>query len=480
MFNELESFLGMEETGENDDYSCILLGQFSSGKTRFLNRLIGKDMLPVGTSEMTAAPTYFRKGDLSVKAFCGDGRVEELPLEELKKIKKGACNYERIEVTLPDFGIPEKISCVDTPGTNSIFFKTSDSEIMKADVILYFLAKSVSAYDVETINRIRTNAKKLLIFVRTRIDDIRQSEENIFETFKDEQDLIRSLYPNSRFYFISLEDEACEQNQLTQLLEYINNNLAEELYRRRQKSKKEYIDSVLKPRLIQMKDDIICNERKETIKNNLVKSTQRQLKTIKKAVDASLEDIKRALSIAKENYRAGGTVMIDKQFEIEGKVLKNDIQEYVLTCLRKLEAWYAMEFEDIVVNISGGVKKTESNKLISYAVVSRIFEMHSETRSSFVDYSVVLDEEKTKYFSRSENAKDYLGRILDSIFLKIDAGLWDIHCGSIDRIIERIGDQYKKENAIIRKYSTKSDDLINKIDSYLSELMQYENSMGII
>lgn len=63
IINEIEDFLGLAKKDIHDEIFCVLTGQFSSGKSRFMNKLIGQDYLPVGTREMTAVPTYIKNGE---------------------------------------------------------------------------------------------------------------------------------------------------------------------------------------------------------------------------------------------------------------------------------------------------------------------------------------------------------------------------------------------------------------------------------
>ena len=59
----LEQFLGIGSEDYIHENVCILAGQFSTGKSKFLNKLIGIDCLPVGTYETTDTPAYVSKGE---------------------------------------------------------------------------------------------------------------------------------------------------------------------------------------------------------------------------------------------------------------------------------------------------------------------------------------------------------------------------------------------------------------------------------
>ena len=47
-----------EEEIKNNEFKITVVGEFSSGKSTFLNAIIGKDILPHGVKETTATVTY--------------------------------------------------------------------------------------------------------------------------------------------------------------------------------------------------------------------------------------------------------------------------------------------------------------------------------------------------------------------------------------------------------------------------------------
>ena len=42
IISEIENFLGVKKTDMHDEIYCVLTGQFSSGKSKFMNKLIDK------------------------------------------------------------------------------------------------------------------------------------------------------------------------------------------------------------------------------------------------------------------------------------------------------------------------------------------------------------------------------------------------------------------------------------------------------
>lgn len=99
-----------------------VLGQFSSGKSSFLNALIGENILPTGVVPVTAKPTYIAFAPtLSFKAIYEDGSEEFISASELKNFVDQREFLQSVKYL--SIGVPNKllkrVSFIDTPGLNS-------------------------------------------------------------------------------------------------------------------------------------------------------------------------------------------------------------------------------------------------------------------------------------------------------------------------------------------------------------------------
>lgn len=105
-----------------------VLGQFKAGKSSFLNRLIGREVMPVDVLPATAVVTRVGHGpsDRAVVHRAGDGS-EEIPVERLAEFvtEQGNPGNEKgvsiVEVSLSSLGEFPGVRFVDTPGLGSIF-----------------------------------------------------------------------------------------------------------------------------------------------------------------------------------------------------------------------------------------------------------------------------------------------------------------------------------------------------------------------
>ena len=105
-----------------------ILGQFKSGKSSFLNSLIGKPILPVGVIPVTTTITrlqYGKRERAIVRHF--DGREIEVDIAaigEFTSEAKNPANQKNVEVVdleLPSLEKYAGLRLVDTPGLGSIF-----------------------------------------------------------------------------------------------------------------------------------------------------------------------------------------------------------------------------------------------------------------------------------------------------------------------------------------------------------------------
>ena len=107
--------------------SCIVVGGFSSGKSSFLNALIGDKVLPTGITPTTSIPTFIvhGPGNGRIRAFNPHGGSVEIESKALKMITH---DFKRdhgiamkrlvrlISISTPKFGNYGNVVLVDTPG----------------------------------------------------------------------------------------------------------------------------------------------------------------------------------------------------------------------------------------------------------------------------------------------------------------------------------------------------------------------------
>lgn len=118
---------------KTNTFKLAVVGEFSSGKSTFLNALIGKDILKHGAQETTATITEIQnlsKGERqeTFDVYYIDNKVEEdIPIDKLieytstvSKIHNVAQEIKKVVIKTKMFDQNADICLIDTPGLNGI------------------------------------------------------------------------------------------------------------------------------------------------------------------------------------------------------------------------------------------------------------------------------------------------------------------------------------------------------------------------
>lgn len=169
-------------------------GGFSSGKSSFLNSIMGKPVLPFDNDPTTAVPTYIVTGDKhylsGINAFDAKFEIEDVLMVRrlahgFGKIKNGELESTTDVVTLGHiveslfFSTPlhkyEKLAFLDTPGyskpDSSTYSAKTDEQIARrqlntANCILWFIqadAGTITEDDIKFIKTLNETTPKLII-----------------------------------------------------------------------------------------------------------------------------------------------------------------------------------------------------------------------------------------------------------------------------------------------------------------------------
>ncbi len=100
-----------------------IVGQFSSGKSTFLNALLSKDILPTGITPVTSKVTYINYGErYEMKVTYLSGKEVFLPINEMESYldqRKSTIKDIKYLTLYAPLELLRTISLVDTPGLNS-------------------------------------------------------------------------------------------------------------------------------------------------------------------------------------------------------------------------------------------------------------------------------------------------------------------------------------------------------------------------
>lgn len=193
-------------------FSIVLVGEFSAGKSTFLNALMGKRILPSFTSETTATVNFLRHTSQSPgegiygRVHYQDGTTEDiydLSLSALEKVvstkgdkgdKKIATTVDHVDLFLDSDFLQEGVMLVDSPGLNGTadhHREITEQQIRSshASIFVFNADQPGSKTNFEYLNFLRSQSKNIF-FVLNKIDVIKadevQTPEDVIQILEDE------------------------------------------------------------------------------------------------------------------------------------------------------------------------------------------------------------------------------------------------------------------------------------------------------
>jgi tetratricopeptide (TPR) repeat protein len=149
-----------------------VMGEFSSGKSTFVNAFIGHDVAPTGITPTTATINIVKYGrEPGGRISYRDGTLEPLAWDELGQALHALDDerVRRIDVVEILFPLPqlERVNIVDTPGLNSILPEheaVARGFIARADAVIWVFTASQAgkASERRALERIRQEGKRVL------------------------------------------------------------------------------------------------------------------------------------------------------------------------------------------------------------------------------------------------------------------------------------------------------------------------------
>lgn len=405
---------------KRDELPLILVvaGEYSSGKSSFINSLIGEDLLPADFEPITLAPSFLKYGEERkiLIEFNDDNNFEEVSIEKFSSIKhsndsleeKYKKNIKLIHIFYP-YPKLSKIHIIDTPGFSTSTKKGDNEKTMEiinqyADLLLWVFDADVNETEsqVRILNRIKLlfkknnkkngkindnflnsmlkNTEKPIIGVVNKIDlkgkpnstTVKGLVENIKKTYK-----LDIVIPYSSKKIIDYK-KTPTMNKISSLIEGkirssssldLSLNLKED-----DRGNKTISIYNLSNELISMKVDFgeIWFNLLDDLENNLNKTRNYSKEILKKSIDkeidlisiSMLNDINSILIEVKERKEKENKAFnqVIKDIEIYSKKLENIYDEYESEFKYTLSKKLAQNIFDINYN-KGWVWDDQSIKL---------------------------------------------------------------------------------------------------------------------
>lgn len=170
----------------------LVMGEFKTGKSTFINTLLGNDVLISDAAPATAVTTMLKYGEKPIVVLhYNDGHTESWPYEKLGEITAEGDESKRhlresldyVELAYPN-DLLKRINLVDTPGLNvhrESHIRNTENFQQTAEVVLWVFnaARSVTQTEVREIKALGNRLKPFAIV--NRIDNIDEEEESVEE-----------------------------------------------------------------------------------------------------------------------------------------------------------------------------------------------------------------------------------------------------------------------------------------------------------
>ncbi|WP_428269569.1 dynamin family protein [Haliangium sp.] len=162
-----------------------VMGEFSSGKSTFVNAFIGHDVAPTGITPTTATINILKYGrEPGGRISYRDGTIETLAWDQLFDALHGlddarARSVDVVEILYPLAQL-ERVNIVDTPGLNSILpehEQVARGFIGRADAVIWVFTagQAGKASEREALGSIRDEGKRVL-GVLNKMDQLAPAE----------------------------------------------------------------------------------------------------------------------------------------------------------------------------------------------------------------------------------------------------------------------------------------------------------------
>lgn len=169
------------------DLTIAVFGRFKAGKSTLLNRVVGREVLPVGAVPVTAVITeLFYAPDDQVRIDHLDGNREEVPLEKVASFVTEAENpgnqrgVAAVRIGLRSLADFRGLRLIDTPGLDSAFEHNSQTTrewLPRVGIAMLAIPADspLSATDLELIAELRDYTPKVSVIL-TKCDLLSTTE----------------------------------------------------------------------------------------------------------------------------------------------------------------------------------------------------------------------------------------------------------------------------------------------------------------
>lgn len=211
--DDADALQQMSKDVEYGRFSIVVVGQFSAGKSTFLNALMGEKYLPSFQTETTATINFLKsvddndgKSQLVVKYKDGhevvSDDVSKGNIEKYVSVKGDnvATTIEYVTLYLDSKFLKGGVTLVDCPGLGGVLENHAEitrNQIKKshAAIFMFNANQPGSASDFKALKSLKSRCQSTLI-VLNQIDNIKKSEQSVDDVINNLKENYRKQFPN--------------------------------------------------------------------------------------------------------------------------------------------------------------------------------------------------------------------------------------------------------------------------------------------
>ena len=202
----------IENRIKDNEFKVVVVGEFSTGKSTFINAILGQDVLSHSVEETTATVTYIHNvphhdsREYSCQINYRSGGVKTISkLSELARYTTAqsqnnvADEISSVDVYVHFLDVKDPITIIDTPGLNGVadmHREITIEEIQKAHACIYLLPlKGISNSDIDFLKTLQKYQSQF-IFIQNFRDAIKTDEgESPSQKISEIQKILKEKFP---------------------------------------------------------------------------------------------------------------------------------------------------------------------------------------------------------------------------------------------------------------------------------------------
>lgn len=179
----------LSEVLTKENFTVVVLGEFSRGKSTFINALLGKSLLPMDVLPETAVISALLYGEKPEAAIIySDGHRErgQADSQFLARFSVQGGTHEEvsyIQLKYPSYLLKERIVLIDTPGVSDLDEQRAEITygfLPQADAVIFLLDATAPLKKTEKdflLKRVIPQGIQQIIFVANKADNLDEEED---------------------------------------------------------------------------------------------------------------------------------------------------------------------------------------------------------------------------------------------------------------------------------------------------------------